>query len=407
MKKRGIDAGGSETRCAKSAQDIVRIQSTCMEIPASAPSKGHILDNKLLDFVIKKCPCEVLVDRRFVRGEAMNQFNGDVMKCDNTSQKVLQEITYINILYALAVDCVKRGLNDEDFRIGVCIPAAEYYDDVNRRADEVKDNLAGMTAIYFPMLDQTIRFNIERKNILVTAEGVVAAMRFKTDRSFVLKNTVVVDVGYRSTDITVLQKFQPVGASAASRPIGGVNLEAYIVSQLERDNIFVQSSEVQTSLTNNYCIDKTTGDLVNITKYVQMAGGMSQDTVAKVVDLMAVDELSFDRAQVELALRSNYILQGKEVVDITKYVHDAKNVFVDVVYKAICDVVNAKMMNISDVSNVLCIGRPFSGDLADQHCMINMLCDKFKDKVNMYTVPDAGTANVVEIINVLGEDDDL
>lgn len=402
MRVRGIDAGGSMTRIAKSVNDVFTTQSVCMEIPIDAPSKGHIIDNKLLDFVFKKTPCEVLNNRRFVKQDAMNQYNGDTIVCDNHEVKVLQEITYINILYAIAADCVRRDLNDEDFKIGVCIPAAEYYDDKNDRISEVKDNLAGTTAVYFPMLDKTIRFTINRSHISVAAEGVIAAFRFKRDKAFVLKNTVVIDVGYRSTDITVLLGFKPVGASAASRPIGGINLEANIQSQLERDNIFVTTAAVQKALSTIYVED---GDLVDITPYISKAsdGG---DVIGKAVSLMEADGLQFGRAQVEKAMRSHYILQGQDAIEITNYVCKAKEVFVDAIYKAVSDVVNAKMMNIGDMSNVLCVGRPFSGDKADPYNMINMVNAKFKDGVNMYAVPDAGIANVTEIIQLLGAEDD-
>lgn len=404
MRIRGIDAGGSMTRIAKSENDIFRTPSVCMEIPLDAPSKGHIIDNKLLDFVIKKCPCEALNDRRFVRQDAMNQYNGDVLVCDNQEVKVMQEITYINILYAIAADCVRRDLNDEDFKIGVCIPAAEYYDDKNDRINEVKENLAGMTAIYFPMLDRTIRFTINRNAISVAAEGVVAAFRFKRDRTFVLKNTVVVDVGYRSTDITILLGFKPVGASAASRPIGGINLEANIQSQLERDNIFVSTAAVQKALSTTYAVETDGQELIDITQYILQAGN-NDDAISKAVELMSEDGLNIGRAQVELAMRSHYLVQGQSIVDITPYVHSAKEVFVDAIYRAITDVVNAKMMNIGDMSNVLCVGRPFGGDKSDPYNMINMLNSKFKDGINMYAVPDAGVANVIELIQLLGAEE--
>lgn len=405
MRKRGIDAGGSMTRIAKSETDIYRSPSVCMEIPLDAPSKAHIIDNKLLDFVVKKCPCESLVDHRFVKQDAMNQYNGDVLVCDNNKVKVLQKITYLNIFYAIAVDCIRRDINDEEYQIGVCIPAAEYYDDKNDRAGQLKDSLAGATAIYFPMLDRTIRFQINRNNIGIVAEGVAAAFRFKRDRTFVLKNSVVVDVGYRSTDITVLMKYKPVGASAASRPVGGINLEANIQSQLERDNIFVTTQAVQDALSTTYVVDESGSELTDITPYIEQAAN-SDDVVSKVVDLMIADGLEYGRAQVEEAMRSHYLVRGQDVVDITEYVHSAKEVFVDTIYRAITDVVNAKMMNIGDISNVLCVGRPFGGDKKDPFNMINMLASKFVDGINMYAVPDAGTANVVEIIKLLGEEQD-
>lgn len=402
MRVRGVDAGGSVTRVSRTPKDIFKFPSPCMEIDVNLPSKAHIIKDKSLDFVFKKSPCETLVGRRFVKSEAMNQYRGDVLVCDNQQVKVLQEITYINILYGIAADCLRRGLNDQSFRIGACIPTAEYYDDVNIRSDDMKDNLAGDTAIYFPMLDKTIRFTMERKDIVVAAEGVVAAFKFKGDRSFVLKTSLVVDVGYRSTDITIMVKFSPVGASAASRPIGGVNLEAAIQSQLERDSVFVSTDVIQRSLSTNYVVDKD-DELVDVTKYIEMAREEdSVDYIEKAIQLAKLDGLVFSRDQMMDAVTKHHIIQGHTTMDITMYVHAAKEIFVDACYKAVTDVANAKMMNMSDISNVLCVGRPFSGDPSDVYNLTNMLRAKFKNDVNMYSVPDAGTANVVEIIKVLG-----
>lgn len=402
MRVRGVDAGGSVTRIARAKNDIYRLSSPCMEIEPSVPAKAHIIENKALDFMFKKSPCQTLVGRRFVKAEAMNQYNGDVLVCDNQEVKVLQEITYINILYAIAADCVRRGLNDQNFKIGICIPAAEYYDDQNNRVDDIKEGLAGDTAIYFPMSDKTIRFSIAKKDISVAAEGVVAAFKYRGDRSFVLKNSVIVDVGYRSTDITIMLQFKPVGASAASRPIGGINLEAAIQSQLERDNIFVSTDVIQKSLSTTYVIDAD-GELVDVTSYVEAARESgAEDYIDKAVELANLDAQVFTTDQMKQAVTSHYIIQGHDVVDVTSYVHAAKETFVDVCYKAITDVANAKMMNISDISNVMCVGRPFTGDMSDPYNMVNMLHHKFKDEVTMYSVPDAGTANVIEIIGLLG-----
>lgn len=408
MRVRGVDAGGSQTRVAKNKKEIVFVKSPCMEIFVDAPTKGHIIKNPTLDFIIKKSPCSSIVGRRFVREEAFNQYTGDVLVCDNTEVKVLQEITYINILYGLAVDCINRGYNDEHFYIGLCIPAAEYYDDKNDRINEVKENLAGDTYIYFPIMDKTIRFHIDKKDIGVVAEGVVAAFRYQADRNFVYKNTIIFDVGYRSTDITIMLNFDPVGAGAASRPIGGINLEANIQSRLERDNIFVSTDVIQKALTTIYVIDKPTYELVDVTDYVTMAKDDEvSDYLDRAVELAKLDSIFVTRGQLEVAVKSHYIISNADTVDITEYVHDAKDTFVDAIYKAGLNVAAAKMLNIGDISNVFCVGRPFNGDMEDPFNLVNLLRARFRNDVNMYVVPDAGVANVVEIVNLLKPENDL
>lgn len=406
MYKRALDAGGSMTRCAKSDVDIWKTQSTCMEIKADAPVKAHIIDDQTLDFQFRKAPCGFLAGRRFVRGSAMNQYMGDTLTCDNQTVKVSQDITYVNMLYALAVDSLRRGLNDIDYVIGVCIPAAEYFDDTNDRISEIKNNLAGDTAVYFPLADKTIRFHIDRDKIGVVAEGVVAALRYKNNRDFVLKNTVIIDAGYRSTDITVLLRFSPVGKGAASRPIGGINLEANIQSQLERDNIFVSAEVVQRALSTVYVVSTDCTALVDITHYIENAKKLAEkDYISKAAELISEDGLEISKADIEDAVRKHYIMQGQNVVDITAYIHAAKELFADAVHREVLSVINAKMLSIGDISNVLCVGRPFSGDLADPYNLVNLLRRKFKDDINMFAVPDAGVANVTEIIKSIGTDE--
>lgn len=404
MYKRGLDAGGSEVRCAKSASDIYTAPSPCMEIKADDPVKAHIIEDSTLDFQIKKSPCVSLIGRRFVKGAAMNQYSGDMLICDNQTVKVTQDVTYVNIFYALAVDCLRRGMNDVNYQIAVCIPAAEYFDDNNNRIEQMKNNLAGDVAIYFPLADRTIRFHIEHNQIAVAAEGVIAAMRYRTNRDFVLKNTVVIDVGYRSTDITVLLKFSPVGKGAASRPIGGINLEANIQSQLERDNIFTTTENIRKALTTIYVQNGT--ELTDITEYVAQAKDLdAPDYINKTVELAAEDDIVLDKADVEEAVRKHYITQGQTIVDITTYVHNAKELFADTVHRSVLDVINAKMLSIGDIANVMCVGRPFSGDTSDPYNLVSLLRRKFVGNINMFAVPDAGIVNVVELINGIGTDE--
>lgn len=404
MRVRGIDAGGSETRVATSPKNIMKVPSVTMEISPDSSVLGHIIEDKTLDFVFKKCPASSLVGRRFVKGQAMDQYRGNTLVCDNEDEKVLQEITYINILYGIARDFVLKDINDESVKVGVCIPAAEYYDQKNDRIAQVKQNLAGETAVYFPLLDRTVRFDTGMQNIGVTAEGVVAAYRFKTDRDFVLRDSVVVDIGYRSTDITLLRKYKPIGDGAASRPIGGINLEAAVQSKLERDNIFVKTDDIQSALYNIYIVRDD--EMVNITDYIYKAKDTEDvDYINYAMDLMAQDSLDVSRGEVEVAVSSHYVAQGNHVVNITKYVHEAKEYFIDAVYKAVADVANARMINVKSISNVLCVGRPFNGELSDTYCLVNMLEQKFSNGVKMYTIPDAGVANVTEIIKMMAPDE--
>ena len=129
------------------------------------------------------------------------------------------------------------------------------------------------------------------------------------------------------------------------------------------------------------------------------------DYINKTVELAAEDDIVLDKADVEEAVRKHYITQGQTIVDITTYVHNAKELFADTVHRSVLDVINAKMLSIGDIANVMCVGRPFSGDTSDPYNLVNLLRRKFVGNINMFAVPDAGIVNVVELINGIGTDE--
>lgn len=403
MYVRGLDLGGSSVRYGVSLDDIKTYDSSVMEIAPTEQTKGQVDIDKTTDFVIKKATRSSLEGRRFVRDEAMSQYYGKMLSCDNRGAKALQDIMYINAFYALAVECVTKEMNDVEFSLYICIPAAEFFEDKKNYKSTVRDQLSGETVVYFPLLDKTVRFNIERNKITLTAEGVVASFRFATNKSFTTGRTAVVDVGYRSTDITILNEFKPVGASAASRPVGGINLEAAIQGALERDNILVSSNaDVRRALVHRYLV--VDGDLVDISEYVDKAQRrykQGQDLQEEILNELLAAGFTVTRKDVYDAMTNYYVMQGQNVLNITEYVSSSKVDFASEIANRIVEVLNAKMMSVSSVNNLFCIGRPFSGLPEDENNLVNLLQKALDADVRVFSIPDTGYANISEIMRVL------
>lgn len=403
MVSRGMDLGGSQTRIGSTKQDISVIDSAYMEISINAPVKEYIQD-KYSDFIIEKHPLETLCGRRFVRGEAMDHYHGKIFVCDNQSNKVEQEPIYANVAYAIAKDLDKTYKYLTEVELGVCIPTSEFYSDKKDYPEVFKQHVSGDYSVFFPLLNRRITFTIAKNSIKVFPEGVVAAFKFKNDSQFVNGITLIVDVGYRSSDITVLNRFKPVGKSAVSRPKGGINIEAALMAELERDNILVSREEVRTALCSKYMYSG--GKYVDITEvYNEFIGDPEETRRASMIKALRDSGIETTEDALITAEKSNYINHENTMKDITRQVVSAKKTFASSIKSDIVDVLATQMLNLASVNNIMPIGRPFTGGVSDENSLAAILCKELGSNLRYYSVPSLGTANVEEIIGVMTKDD--
>lgn len=403
MFKRALDLGGSQSRLGIKKNKIKVEDSVYMEIDKDSQLKPYIKDT-FCDFIIERNPLPSLLGRRFVRGEALDHYKGKMFVCDNQSLKVEQESIYVNSTYMLAKDLASNFRNDETLNIGVCIPTSEFYSETKDYATLLKQCMSGEHSVYFPLEDKRVKFTLTPQSILVFPEGVVAAYKFKNNVNFRKSVTLIVDIGYRSSDITPMKNFKPVGKAAVSRPKGGINIEATLLGELERANIFKSREEIKDALCSSYILREDT--LIDITTEIEDAQIISEeDWKQKVVDAMhfAGTEVTID--EVTTAYRNHYIMQGRTPKCITEQVTTAKRNFASSLKGDIVDVLSTQMMNISSVNNLLPIGRPFKGELDDPNNLINLLCAELGSNLEVYQVPNLGTANVEEIMGVLLRDE--
>lgn len=394
--KRGLDLGGSDVRVGRTQHDIAIFDSKCAEIPVDAPTKDYLEESSnYSDFIIRKHPMTGLMGRRFVRDDVINHYNGTPMYCDNQSVKVSQEITYINAAYALAYSLIKTYDTDVDLLVGACIPTSEFYSDSDL-VTTFKSGLTGDFEVYFPIVDKTVRFTINDGDIKVVPEGVVAIYQFSKIKSFREGLTLVVDVGKRSTDITVLKKFLPSGRSAVSRTKGGINIEAFVRGEMERDGLLLNNEDVAKLVCNRYFINN--GELEDVTDIVYQCGN---DKDALTMTL----QKRYGTCTAEMldqCLNRYFTKFGSDVQEVTPYVVKAKKFFAASLKEDIIDVLSRDMQNLSSVNNIVPMGRPFIGDTSNPNNLVSMLKDELKCKADFRVVPNLGTANVAEIMAVMG-----
>jgi hypothetical protein len=258
---KAYDFGGSAIRemdILKGGSKVRKTLSKYKRLDINAPIRKDI---EVLhdDFIIEKAPWKPIEGQRFAKAGAFSMHKGAIEGTDNQALKSRQDGTYVNAAYMVATDILKSKTNQEvikgatgpyiqynedDAKLGVCIPAGEYYSPVG--ADSIKDGLAGSYVVHFPVLNKTVKFKIHRKDITVSAEGVVALyIFFKTKYADAIKtsNIITLDAGYRSLDVTVLKNFAPEGGSSRSFAMGGITLEALVASEFERASLFCSTED--------------------------------------------------------------------------------------------------------------------------------------------------------------------
>ena len=300
-----IDLGRSRIRMHDGADYYRIFDSEYMQIDNNAQLRPDAKDI-YGDFIIESCPRSSIVGNRYVKGHTMKYHKGVEYQADNDDLKADQDETYINTAYAIATDILKRGKHNSKIKLGICIPTAEFFSD-NR--DIIKDRLAGTYKIKFPLCDKVIIFQLIKSNILVTPEGVIAVapLYSKPDFNKIVRTLkgVIVDVGYGSTDVTILDKGQPQGNGARSFPIGGCSLEALVADTLEK---------------------KGYGD---------------------------------SKGNVKQAIETGTVQNGEETKDVGILVEEAKNILAQKIVEGIKTILQKSFVQVSEISYMVTIGRNF------------------------------------------------
>ena len=246
----GIDSGGSGTRVAyiRGGKKYKRsVASRLKSIPEDSKIYTDIAD-PTDDFKITSKE----YNGRYVKGDAIaNYIAGEIIQPDNQRLKVQQEVTYLNIIHALSKILLPLELPEDeitDFVLGVCIPVAEFCSASGDLISEVKERLAGLYEVYYPVLKRTVRFQLKKNSVFVSGEGLAYAMTLKKDVKykdmFVSGDGLIVDIGRRSTDITPMRKGMPLKGAVRSVPTGGIQVESMIISEAELLNRPITNNEI-------------------------------------------------------------------------------------------------------------------------------------------------------------------
>ena len=297
---RDFDLGRSGLRMFDGKHRFVLDSPEYKEVDIQATVRKDIRD-PYCDFVIKASPAESLAGRRFVKGLGIASVKGIREQADNQHLKVEQEESFINFAYMYAREIIDNLPNGYDAKTtpiiakaGVCIPTAEYYSD---KYLEMKEKLIGAYCIYFPVTEETVKFEISEEDVVVSPEG-PAAMEpiylYGSDEEVDLIETttgMIIDIGYGSTDATPIDAGEPLGDIARSFSYGGITLRSAITSALEREGFGMTSANTTLAIERGYV--RLNGDKEDVSPYVNTC----KDRLARKVKQSAAEVMNEDFRQ--------------------------------------------------------------------------------------------------------------
>jgi hypothetical protein len=299
-----FDIGGSNTRVIHSNCKegvVVKRPSVFATIPLNAPIIEEI-GVKADDVIIYKEGEEPV---RVLKGEAINSYVSEVNYITHVEFKVENPGVYYNIIYHIAKTFLNTPVTEDDIRVGICLPPVEVF---GGYADEFKKKLAGLYKVEFPyMPDRNVEFVIKEQNIMVQPEGVCARQQIDPALYSQFKMlTLVVDAGYRSTDIVLMANSKPIKKFAPSYPHGGHNLETNIMLKLNKMQIYASKTEVQQSISTGILQGQDITPIINDAKaiianviyddIVSMIGGLPEYALQGVKNILFVGR-SFEEAE--------------------------------------------------------------------------------------------------------------
>lgn len=347
MTKFSIDVGGSLVRViANNSQNITKYDSDFAVLPADVPIMNTTPSKDSTAIIHFKGNAYPIV-----KGRSMNLYQMEPKACDNSTLKSDFIGTYLNILYVIGRYALSEGLGVIQVNAGVCLPPSEVY-----RGSQEKfiARLAGEHVVEFPLLNERVTIVIRSSDIVCVAEGMAACFSVK-DRvalnSISKGSVVLVDVGYRSTEIVLFRNGETYRGAFDSKPIGGINMEAMIHSALEKKGMFRDKDEIRDILANGV-----------------ISTGSTQHPIGSVV-------LSIKRKFAEI-LRSNVL-----------------------------SVFNAAGLNLSSANYFLPIGRPFLetgrlGTDAFGGSLIDLLEEQLGiEAIRLDNIEDANVIGVASLLN--------
>jgi hypothetical protein len=235
-----IDLGGSTTRTMTKPNAVVHTPNQVRHV------EGHEVQNFSKtprgEFRILQSPFAEINNRGeddfYAKDESIGNYSGKDIAPNNQSHKVTQKSTLINLIYAIATNMLDAA-DTRDVYLGMCIPAAELYQAAANKT--FTNQLTGAYSVEFPRINTTLNFELSGQNVTLQGEGLVAFVDFlfegTNNKKFAKSTVLVIDVGYRSTELILLKDGKALTYTAMSPEIGGINLEAEVSAQLVKQGV--------------------------------------------------------------------------------------------------------------------------------------------------------------------------
>lgn len=246
-----VDNGGSELRtiglCAgPSGENVTTIHdNNFCSIAESDYRAKEVQDPSELCKIIK-APREEYKGV-IARGMTATMYPNTTMKLSSREPKTSSLNYYRTFIYSIAHDALRRqgylesgksraqadGVEDTlyDYSVVCCIPIREYAGAIDC-VTLLKESLAGAYKVQFPLIpgQPTVEFVLTKDYIGVVPEGAVVISMLKDIKSEDL--SIIIDVGYITTDISLFKGRQLFGNYSVSSRYAGYTLVSSLSNAL-------------------------------------------------------------------------------------------------------------------------------------------------------------------------------
>lgn len=258
MKLRGItiDNGGSEVRVlpyGKNIEDgLIKVNNMFAKVkPENFRYKETVDPFSVIE--ILKAPHEQMLGI-IVNGMTVEQYPSERLVISNQSNKTASNEYYMQFIFAVAQDAIQNKCEGGlDYVITTCIPVKEH-SGIKDCSGLLKHNISGSYMIRFPLLpkdNNTVSFRINKENIFVVPEGAIATVALGNMLNENV-NTLVIDVGHVTADLSLFKGKDMYGSIARSSNFAGMTIIALLKSALQAEGINVGDAECSEALMTGY-----------------------------------------------------------------------------------------------------------------------------------------------------------
>lgn len=263
----GIDAGASSTRFVSENAKIGILPNNMVildmdEPPVDVYISDNSVVNETLELYIKKDSDNDYFPVHVLMGSLATRVQSVSSRPNSNVSKHKQQLNYISIIAATAINKMTYGLTDE-INVYVALPPVE----VQAAKEYVSNQLEGSYKVDFPKMGKSVEFTI--KSVTCLEESYMALLSWFFDMSGNLReeakayargNILGLDIGASTADLAIVSDMHYLDKSGKTYKTGGNIAREYLTDCIRADysfeptddDVFTAISEGRLQLGNAY-----------------------------------------------------------------------------------------------------------------------------------------------------------